>query len=98
MKSLSKALDILELFLDTKEEMGVSEIARLTGLNKATISRIATYLTNRNYLAQSEKRGKYFLGTQFLSFSKVIKDRIKIRDIAMPYIAKLSKSVDESVV
>jgi len=98
MKSLGKALDILELFLDTKEEMGVSDIARISGLNKATISRIANYLSTRNYLVQSEKRGKYFLGTQFLSFSKVIKDRIKLRDVAMPYLSKLCKLVDESIV
>jgi IclR family KDG regulon transcriptional repressor len=98
MKSLNKALDILESFLNTKEEMGVSEIARLTGLNKATVSRIANCLASRNYLVQLKKREKYFLGTQFLSFNKVIKDRIKIRDIVMPYIAKLSKSVDETVV
>jgi DNA-binding IclR family transcriptional regulator len=31
MKSLAKALGVLELFLDTKEEMGVSEIVRLSG-------------------------------------------------------------------
>jgi IclR family transcriptional regulator, KDG regulon repressor len=98
MKSLTKALDILELILNTKEEMGVTEIARITGLNKATVSRITNHLSSRNYLVRSEKRGKYFLGTQFLSFSKVIKDRMNIRDIAMPYLAKLSKSVDESVV
>lgn len=98
MKSITKALDILEIILDTKEEMGVSELARKTGLNKATVSRIANYLCSRNYLVQSGKRGKYFLGSQFLSFTKVIKDRIKVRDIAMPYLAKLCKSVDESVV
>jgi IclR family transcriptional regulator, KDG regulon repressor len=98
MKSLTKALDILELFLDTRDEMGVSEIARITGMNKATVSRIANHLTSRNYLVQNEKRGKYFLGTQFLSFSKVIKDRIKLRDVAMPYLTKLNKLVDESIV
>ncbi|MBN1190771.1 MAG: IclR family transcriptional regulator [Dehalococcoidales bacterium] len=98
MKSLAKALDILEIFLDAKEEMGISDIARISGLNKATVSRIANYLATRNYLVQSEKRGKYFLGTQFLVFSRVIKDRIKIRDVAMPYLAKLCKLVDESIV
>jgi IclR family KDG regulon transcriptional repressor len=98
MKSLSKVLDILELFLNTKDEMSVSDIARLTGLNTATVSRITNYLSTRDYLVKSGKRGKYFLGTKFLGFSKIIKDRIKLRDIALPHMVNLSKSVDETVV
>ena len=91
-------LDILELFLNTKDEMGVSDISRLTGLNTATVSRITQYLSTRDYLVKSGNRGKYFLGTKFLSFSKVIKDRIKLRDIAIPRMTSLSKLIDETIV
>jgi DNA-binding IclR family transcriptional regulator len=98
MKSLSKVLNILELFLDTKEEMSVSDIARLTKLNTATVSRITNYLSTRDYLVKSGKRGKYFLGTKFLGFSKIIKDRIKLRDVAMPHMTNLCKSIDETIV
>lgn len=98
MKSLNKALDVLEIFLDVAgTEMRLSELAQLTGLNKATVSRIVAALVKRGYMNQVERRGKYVLGTKFLNFSAVIKQRNKIRDIAMPHLGKLNQLVEESV-
>lgn len=97
MKSLKKALDILELFLDIDGEVRLSDLAKSSGLNKATVNRIVSVLVNRGYLRQPEKRGKYSLGTKFLDFSGLIKKRSKIRDTAIPYLIRLSQLVKESV-
>lgn len=96
MKSLHKALDILELFTNGKGEMALGEIAEQSGFNKATVSRIASSLVKRGYLAQREKRGKYSLGMVFLHFSGIIKSRIKLREIAIPHLVKLGEIVGES--
>lgn len=98
MKSLNKALDILEVFLDVGgSEIRLSEVAQLTGLNKATVSRIVSILVKRGYLRQVERRGKYVLSTKFLDFSTIIKQRNRIRDIAMPNLIRLNRLVEESV-
>ena len=98
MKSLTKALDILALFLDNQGEMALSEIAKLSGLNKTTVSRIVSTLVKHGYLKQKEKRGKYSLGTIYLSFSGVVKSRLQLRSIAVPYLSKLSQQVHESTI
>lgn len=55
LKSLTKALDMLHLFLISKSEMALSEICAATGLSKATASRITSTLVKHGYLIQSEK-------------------------------------------
>lgn len=102
MKTLDKAINILELFLSPaespQEEMSLTELARLSGLSKSGVKRTVSILVTRGYLKQREKRGKYSLGTKFLDFSGVIKRRSKIRDKAMPYLLKLAQLTRESVI
>jgi len=99
-KVLDKSLDILELFLMTDHpgEFSLTELAELSGLNIATVSRILSILVKRGYLQQPKKRGEYALGMKFLDFTGLIKRRIKLRDVAYPFLVKLSQEVDESVI
>lgn len=98
MKSLNKVLDILEVFLDIgNSEIRLSELAQRTGLNKATVYHIVAVLVNRGYMGQVERRGKYVLGPKFLNYSAVIKQKNRIRDIAMPYLVRLNNVVEEAV-
>jgi IclR family transcriptional regulator, KDG regulon repressor len=96
-KLLRKSLDIMELFLKDQDEMTLSEMAQLSGLNKATVYRIASTLIERGYLNQREKRGKYALGAIYLNYSKIVKSRIQPRNIALPYINSLVQKVNECV-
>jgi len=97
MKTIGKALDVLELFLGKDDEIGLSEIARLTGMNVSTAHRVARTLLKRGYLNQRQKRQKYSLSTKLLQFSHVLNQRMKVRDIASPILDGLNKMVGESV-
>jgi DNA-binding IclR family transcriptional regulator len=98
MKTLNKAFDILELFLDHSSELSLAEMANLSRLNKTTICRIASTMVKRGYLKQQRKRGKYSLGTKYLDFSGIIKNGMRIRDTALPYLEELSRALKESVI
>jgi IclR family KDG regulon transcriptional repressor len=98
MKSLEKTLDILKIFLDNKEEMSLSEISNLSGLNKTTVYKIVSTLVKYDYLRQKEKKGKYSLGTIYFRFSGLIKKRLWFRDVATPYLMKLSRDTNELVI
>jgi len=98
MKSLDKALDILELFLEADEDISLSDLARMSGLDKSTVNRITTAFVRRGYLKQQGKRGKYSLGAKFLDYSGIVKKRIRIRDLAIPHMTKLAASANESVI
>jgi len=99
MKSLNKVLDILEVFITAESsEIRLTELAKITGLHKATVNRMVSVLVKRGYLTQQESRGKYALGTKFLNFSAAIKQKMKISNIARPYLIKLNELVKETAV
>lgn len=98
MKSLHKALDVLELFIESKEKVDLAELAKKSGFDKTTVNRITACLVQRGYLKQKKKRGKYSLGMKFLDFSGVIKRQSNIRTKAMPYLIKLARHTKESII
>ena len=57
LKSLKKALDILNLFLGSQNELNLSEIIKLSGLSKSTAMRMISVLMKYEYLQQREKKG-----------------------------------------
>jgi len=98
MKTLNKVLDVLEIFLNSeKDELRISEVAKLTGLRKSNINRIVNVLVKRGYLGQKEKWGKYYLGVKFLPYNTKIRRRLKITEIALPFLSQLSRSVKETI-
>ena len=98
LKSLTKALDILNLFLEQRKALSISEMCSLTGFNKTTVCRMAATLKKRGYLNQKERRGKYFVGPIYTSFYNLTGNKLQIRNIAGPYLIKLGKKINENVV
>jgi len=96
MKTIEKAIDILEVFLRQKDEIGLVGLANLSGLNVSTAHRIASTLVKRGYLNQQQRGERYSLSPKLLQFSNIIRKRIKIRDVALPYLYKLNKIIDEN--
>ena len=50
VKSLEKALDIIEIVSNEQQDASLSEIARQTGLPKSTVHRLIATLTWRGFL------------------------------------------------
>jgi IclR family KDG regulon transcriptional repressor len=97
MKTMNKALDILEIFLDKEQNVGIAELSRMTGFHPSTVNRICSNFVKRGYLTQSGNRGKYSLGTKFFEFTSAIKQRSSLRNLAMSFLVKLKQAVDETV-
>ena len=98
MRTVERTLAILEAFLDQgEEELGITTLVNLTGLNVSTIHRIASVLVKKGYLSQPHRRAKYSLGPKFLQFGGVVTSRMKIMDLAVPFLVQLNRTVNESV-
>jgi IclR family transcriptional regulator, KDG regulon repressor len=91
LETVQKTLDILESFLDQSGEIGVAELSKMSGVNITTTHRIVSDLVKRGYLRQKEKRGKYSIGTKLLEFNPVIQSSLKIGDLALPFLQKISQ-------
>jgi len=99
MRTLNRVLDILEVFLKIGDDnIRLSELAKLSGLNKATVNRIVSDLVDRGYLNQPKPRGKYYLGTKFIRFNQLMMQKRKLEQVAPPHLTKLAESVKDCVV
>jgi len=76
VKSLAKALEILECFDDKNPELGVVQISSMLGLNKSNVHSILTTFQQKGYIEKNEATGKYRLGMNLLRFSFIISNQL----------------------
>lgn len=94
VKSLQKALEILNLFTE-KPVLGVTEVSEYLGIYKSTVHNILSTLKAMEYLEQDEETGKYRLGIQVFNLSKALGDTYSITKIAGPHMQELSNHTGE---
>jgi DNA-binding IclR family transcriptional regulator len=97
LKTVRKALAILDSFNKDSQIQGVTEIANRFGFNKSTTHIILKTLTEENYLIFDLKTKKYSLGFKPLELAGRIAYGRDLRDIALPIMQKLSETVEEDI-
>lgn len=97
VKSLAKAMRVLECFSMEKPELGITEIAVLLGVNKSTVHNIVSTFESMGYLAQNRETGKYYLGLNLLHFSYIINNHIGFRKFFLPYMKEIARQSNETV-
>jgi IclR family transcriptional regulator, KDG regulon repressor len=97
VKSVFKALSILQLFSDSNGPMSLTEIAKVLKMDDATVSHIISTLVFRGFLKQNSSRGKYCLGDKFLELGSAINRSSSNTYGTMSYITELGRLVNESV-
>lgn len=95
VRSVERALNIIEA-LSREEEMGITELSRELGLNKATIYRLITTLRLHDYVEQV-KEDKYKLTFKIFELGSRIVNRLGIRKTAFPYLEELAANTKETV-
>jgi len=96
VRAVERALQILGCFDDEHPERGISEIAQVAGLHKATAYRIVTTLVNYGYLEWVPDIQKYRLGLELSNLGYKVIRRMDLRREALPYMKKLVQEWDET--
>lgn len=95
--ALARGLDLLRCFAPGDQWLGNIEIARRTGLPKATVARLAYTLCALGYLEYSAERSKYALGIGVLSLGFSMLSNLDVRRIARPAMQNLAEHAQASV-
>ena len=95
-RSLQRAVSLLSQFTPTEQEMGASDLARATGLNKGTAHRLAQALVSLGLLEQDEATRRYRLGVRLLEFGAIVQGGLDVRERAKPVLARLTEEVGET--
>jgi DNA-binding IclR family transcriptional regulator len=96
IQSIERAFRILELLRDSRQEMGVNEIAVQVALSPTTVHRLLQTLVCVKAVHQNHKTRQYGLAPSMLSYGKAVVDQFDFVHSAHPFLGELSKVVGET--
>lgn len=97
VRSVSRALSILDCIAANGGQLNLSEIMNYTGLPKATAFRLIRTLENRQYLVHDTSRGKFRLGPRLIHLGNLALDGTELRQVALPIMRSLREKSGETV-
>lgn len=96
LRSLNSTLDILECFVHSGPELGVSDLSRLVGMSKGAVHRVLSNLVERGYVVRDDARGRYQLGLRLWELGTASIGQFELRDIASPCLRRLTDMTGET--
>ncbi len=94
--AVQRAVAILGELADARTELGTNEIARRTGINVSTISRILATLVSGGLVEHVAATGRYRLGIGVLRLANAVNERLDIRSLARPHLAEVASQTKET--
>jgi len=98
IQSVSHALDILESFTRTEDELGVTELSKRLGLHKNNVFRLLATLEHRGYIEQNKTTESYRLGPKTLQIGAIFIEQRECRRQARPILEALAAASGETAV
>jgi IclR family transcriptional regulator, pca regulon regulatory protein len=95
-KSLERGLALLSAF-SGRPSLGISELARETGLTRSTTHRYVSTLAALGYLQQDGGTRRYSLGPRVLDLGFSAINSMEIREISAPHLQQLSDATGHTV-
>jgi IclR family acetate operon transcriptional repressor len=96
VKSVWRALDLLEAFPKHGPELGLTKIASLLKLNKATAYRLLATLEERGYIERALENRKYRLGVRAFELGLYFQNQLEVRKLALPSIRDMVDQTGEA--
>lgn len=97
IRSVERALEIIETFSMREREQTLVEISKKTGLPLTTVHRNVQTLMKKGYLEQDEISGKFRPGMQFLRIGGIIIQGFDLVQKATPHLQRLAKATELNV-
>ena len=93
IQSINRALDILEELATNKDGLGITALAKTTGLSKSTAHRIAATLVERGYVEHEAVSGGYRLGLKYIEIASYYINSLELQTEARPYLRELTSEL-----
>ncbi len=97
MGTVSKALALLDILAGPQARLGLTEVSRLSGYDKATTRRMLVELKAAGFVEQDEDSRDYMLGPSLLMLGRVREERFPFVRIVQPLVRALAEATGESV-
>jgi len=95
--SVVRALAVLDALAEGGGELGTNDIARRTGVNPSTVSRLLATLAEGGLVEHVAESGRYRLGMRLVQLGNAVLERLDLREVARPHLHALVEETDETV-
>jgi len=96
LATVRRAVAVLRLLADTDGDLGNNEIARRTGINPSTVSRLLATLSEDDLVSRVPDSGRFRLGAGLVELGNAALGRVDLRQLARPHLAALTESTGET--
>jgi IclR family KDG regulon transcriptional repressor len=96
-KTLVKGVELLECLLRADAPCGVTELARLSGLNPSNVHRTLQTWAHLGFVAQDAHTGAYHCTLRLFEWGCRVADGYDVRRVAREHLARLSRSTQETI-
>jgi DNA-binding IclR family transcriptional regulator len=93
--SVERAVAVLEALVEAAE-LGTNEIARRTGINASSVSRLLSTLVAAGLVEQVADSGRYRLGLRLVELGNAALARLDVRELARPHLRALVAATGET--
>ena len=93
---IDRMMQLIDALTASAEPASLKALAAATGLHPSTAHRILNVMV-QNGFADRQEPGSYRLGMRFLELGNIVRSRISVRDIALPYMRELAATTGETV-
>lgn len=97
MKTVKKAIAVLDSFTQEAHTQGVTEIARKLGLHKSTTFALLSSLREEGFILYNPETKKYSLGLKLIDLAGRVQYRRDLKNLSLPILQELSKAILEDI-
>lgn len=94
--TVAKALTLLDFFSEDEPEIGLSDLARRSGVDKATVHRMLNVMADAGLVEQQADSRLYRLGAGVLRLARVRETAFPVASVVQPLLEELAKRTGET--
>lgn len=94
--SVERAVAILDVLAASSQDLGTNEIARRSGINASSVSRLLGTLASGGFVSHIAETGRYRLGVRLIQLGNSASERLDLRQIARPHLSTLAEVTGET--
>jgi len=93
--AVERAFAVIDALTDG-QELGTNEIARRSGINASTVSRLLATLAAARYVEHVAETGRYRLSLRLVELGNAVLGRLDLRELARPHLQALVRETGET--
>ncbi len=94
--TVQRAVTVLHVLADASDDLGTNEIARRTGVNASTASRLLATLANDQLVSRVADTGRFRLGPRLVELGNAALARVDMRQLCRPHLVALTEATGET--